>query len=489
MSDTPSTELRTALADVAHMIEHKTWSQALERLLDLKKGHPGHPHVLHLLGVVKRETGDLRGALESLSQAVAALPDNAVFQLDLALLLKKRGTRLPAIERLTEAIRLDPGMAIARVHLGDLYMDLGRIDEAIDCFTAATRLKPGLIEAWINLGLCQKSQNRLQDAFECFENAVLRQPEHAEAHVNLALSSLMNGDYPQGWREFEWRFKLERENLLFPNLPLPRWHGESLKNRTLVLVGEQGFGDMIQFIRFAAPLAERGARVVALVPTPLMRLFESAPGVARVLNHTDFGEPIDCQIPILSLPGVLGTTIETIPATPGYLKAPEILDPALNGLLAGPGDKIGLIWSGKPLHANDPLRRRSCTPADLAPLARLPNARLFSLQKPDPAGPPPAFPDGMEVTPLDGHLNDFAATAAIMNRLDRIVTIDTAAAHLAGALGRPVATLLPCAPDWRWGNHQDHTPWYDSMRLFRQSRHDRWEEPVQQLVRELTNRV
>ncbi|MBF0261266.1 MAG: glycosyltransferase family protein [Magnetococcales bacterium] len=486
MSDsTSSTALRDGLADMARLIDAKAWPSALEKGLTLARAHPVHPHVLHLLGVVKRESGDLRGALDPLSRAVAIQPENSLFQLDLGILLKKRGARAPAMERLNEAIRLDPKTAIARFHLGDLYMDQGNINEAIDCFTSATRLKPDLVEGWINLGLCQKSQNQIQQALMSFDEALARQPEQAEAHVNRAMALLMLEDYPAGWRAFEWRFKLDRPSLFAPPPPVPRWQGEPLENKTILLLGEQGFGDMIQFIRFAKPLADQGARVLALVPAPLVRLFENAPGLARVQAHPDFQEPLDYQIPLLSVPGVLDTRINTIPGAEGYLTAPRTPDPAWGSLLAGEGLKVGLVWEGKPLHANDPLRRRSCTLADLAPLARVPGIRLFSLQKPDPDRPAPPVPEGVPITPLAAFLTDFAATATLMHHLDLIITIDTATAHLAGALGRPVRTLLPRAPDWRWGCERDTTPWYRAMRLFRQSNTDSWNEPVRQLLAEL----
>lgn len=486
LSTSPATAaLRVGLAELANLIDAKAWPEALEKGAALARAHPGHPLVLHLLGVAKRESGDLRGALDPLSRAVAIQPDNSLFQLDLGILLKKRGARAPAMERFNEAIRLDPKTAIARFHLGDLHMDQGNIPEAIDCFTSATRLKPDLVEGWINLGLCQKSRNQPGEALKSFDEALARQPDHAEAHVNRAMALLMLEAYPAGWQAFEWRFKLDRPSLFAPPPPVPRWHGEPLENKTILLLGEQGFGDMIQFIRFAKPLADQGARVLALVPAPLTRLFAQAPGLARVQAHPDFQEPIDYQIPLLSAPGPLDTRITTIPGAEGYLTAPRDPDPAWAPLLAGEGLKVGLVWEGKPLHANDPLRRRSCTLADLAPLARVPGIRLFSLQKTDPERPQPPVPEGLPITPLDRFLTDFAATATLMTHLDRIITIDTATAHLAGALGRPVWTLLPRAPDWRWGCERDTTPWYRSMRLVRQSNADSWSDPVRQLLAEL----
>ncbi|MBF0190542.1 MAG: glycosyltransferase family protein, partial [Magnetococcales bacterium] len=371
-----------------------------------------------------------------------------------------------------------PDSETAWFHLGDLLMDLGEIEEAIDGFTQAARLKPDLVGAWINLGLCQKSRNRPELALACFRMALQARPDHAQAHVNLAMAHLMMEHYPEGWREYEWRFKLDQPSVPYSCPSVPRWQGEPLRDRTLLVLGEQGFGDMIQFIRFAAVLRELGARVLLTVPTPLVTLFQRAPGVARVQNHPDFREPVHFQIPLLSVPGVLGTTVETIPAAAGYLTPDPQQAAVWAERLAGPDLKVGLIWEGKPLHANDPLRRRSCTLNDLLPLARVPGVSLFSLQKSEPDRPLPSIPQGVSIRFMDAHLTDFAATAAIMSRMDRIVTIDSATAHLAGALGVPVWTLLPRAPDWRWGMNRSTTPWYASMTLFRQSVTDRWNEPV-----------
>ncbi|MBF0613881.1 MAG: tetratricopeptide repeat protein [Magnetococcales bacterium] len=479
----PTHELRSAMTDVATLIDQKQWQNALEKLSNLKKWHPGHPHVLHLLGVVKQELGDRKGAMEALSQAVTLAPDNHLFQLDLGLALKQKGAHLPAQDRLHEVLRLNPACAAAHFHLGDLWMDQGQIDAAIQSFQQALHHQPDLLEAWINLGLCQKSQNRIEEAVTSFQTARRLQPDHAQTHVNLAMALLMQGDYAPGWRAYEWRFRLDQPSLPFALPQVPRWQGEALTGKTILLLGEQGFGDQIQFIRFADSLNQQGARVLVAVPGPLVTLLQRAPGVAKVQDHLEFQEPVDCFSPLLSVAGLLGVTADTIPATTGYLSVDPVLSEIWRERLHGTEFKVGLIWQGKPLHANDPLRRRSCTRQDLTPLAAIPGVQLFSLQK--GANDPP---DDLPITSLESELTDFAATAAIMTQMDLIISIDTAAAHLAGALGKPVWTLLPRAPDWRWGSHQATTPWYGTMRLFRQSVTDQWQEPVLAMAEELKKR-
>ncbi|MBF0294106.1 MAG: tetratricopeptide repeat protein [Magnetococcales bacterium] len=478
-----STSFQAQLAQVAEAVGQGRWQEAAHLLHPLRAAQPAHPRILHLWGVILQETGDPQGALLALSQAAALQPGDATLHLALGLLLKKKGATAPAMERLQESLTLDPERAEPHFHLGDLHMDRGEAGEAAQCFQEALRRQPGFTEAWINLALCRKAQKAIPEAMACLREAIRLEPDNAMAHVNLAMTHLMMGEYAQGWREYEWRFRLH-ENCLPVDLPaVPRWRGEPLAGKTVALLAEQGYGDILQFIRFAPELKARGARVVLSVPTPLLTLLQQAPGVDQAQNHTRFAATPDYRIPLLSIPELLGTAGKNIPHAGGYLTP----DPAATAMwrerLAGPGRKVGLIWEGKPLHKNDPLRRRSCTLAELAPLATVPGVRLIGLQKGEAARRTP--PEGMDLLSLEEELTDFAATAAIMASLDLIITIDTATAHLAGALGKTVWTLLPLAPDWRWGMEGTTTPWYDTMRLFRQHHPNRWDEPIREMTQAL----
>ncbi|MBF0180073.1 MAG: glycosyltransferase family protein [Magnetococcales bacterium] len=478
-----STTLHAQLAQVAEAVGLARWQEAAHLLQPLRAAHPSHPRILHLWGVILQETGDLQGALTAMSQAAAIQPDDATLHLALGLLLKKKGALAPAMERLQESLTLDPGRAETHFHLGDLHMDRGEADEAAQRFQEATRRQPGFTEAWINLALCRKAQKAIPEAMACLREAIRLRPDNAMAHVNLAMTHLMLGEYAQGWREYEWRFRLD-ENCLPMDLPgVPRWRGEPLEGKSVALLAEQGYGDILQFIRFAPELKARGARVLLSAPTPLLTLLQRAPGVDQACNHTRFDATPDYRIPLLSLPEPLAIDGTNLARAGGYL-TPEPQAAAMwHERLAGPGRKVGLIWEGKPLHKNDPLRRRSCALAELAPLAAVPGVRLIGLQKGEAAWR--TVPAGMEILSLEAELTDFTATAAIMATLDLIITIDTASAHLAGALGKTVWTLLPLAPDWRWGIEGDATPWYDTMRLFRQHHPNRWDEPIREMAQAL----
>ncbi|MBF0437759.1 MAG: tetratricopeptide repeat protein [Magnetococcales bacterium] len=478
-----SSPLQATIATTVSLIQQSRWEEARALLAPLRQHSSSvTPQILHLWGVVQQEMGDLKGAMEAFSQALIIRPMEPAFHLALGVLLKKKGMRIPAMERLQEALQLNPNEPEAHFHLGDIFMDQGKVDEAIHHLAQATQLKPDFVEAWINLGLCQKSKKQLPEALICFQNAIQAEPDNATAHVNLAMTHLIMGSYDHGWAEYEWRFQLKSSTILTSPPDLPRWHGEPLTGKTILILGEQGFGDMVQFIRFAAGLKQKSGRVLLTAPTSMVTLFQTVTGVDLVQDHIRFAEPIDYFIPLLSLPALLGITMENIPFADGYLTPDPKLAKSWLSTLSVPGFKVGLIWEGKPLHQNDPLRRRSCTLADLAPLAQVPGVVFFTLQKGEPGQQALTPPANMQLIALGEQLNSFSTTAAVMSHLDLIITIDTVTAHLAGALGKPVWTLLPTAPDWRWGITQDTTPWYTTMRLFRQVIPNHWAEPILQMT-------
>ena len=453
---------------------------ALDRYDRLLKQYPGHPYALFLSGMALRDAGDTALAIQRISRAIVIDPHQARYHLMLGDLLKQSGNLRAALERLREAVRLDPGETEQRFHLGDLCMDLGLTAEARGQFHAASEINPAFTEAWINLGLCHKAEKQIQAALDCFQKAVALAPENIDAHINLGLTLLLLGDFPAGWREYEWRLQRPQNSPAAFGVPahLPPWDGTPIPGKTLLVLGEQGFGDSLQFIRYLPAVRAMGPRILLLCPKPLQPLFARFSAIDGFVSSGAAGGECDCYGPLVSLPGLLHATVDTIPAAVPYLHPdPERLD-GWSERLAGDGLAVGLVWEGKPLHQNDPLRRRSCRLADLSPLAGIPGVRYYSLQKGTPAAQLDDSPFGMAITGLGDLLHDFADTAAAMAHLDLIISIDTATAHLAGALGRRTWTLLPFAPDWRWSLEGDTTPWYPTMRLFRQTRPDHWEEPV-----------
>lgn len=464
------------------------FQEALAILRPLLQQFPGHPRILYLLGLCLETVGDLVQAIHLISRAVASEPDNAEFHKTLGVFLRKNGRMVAALERLRESVRLQPENTEYRFILGDVCMDLGQSSQALEQFSAAVDLRPDFLEAWGNLGLCYKADKQLDQARACFEKIILLDPDNARGHVNLALTLLLLGAYPEGWRQYEWRFRMEDVSALFcqPPVGVCQWQGASLQGKTILLISEQGFGDNIQFFRYLARLKSGGARTLLCCPTPLLPLFENQLGLDRVGATTDFNEKVDFFLPLLSLPRVLGTTLETIPANHPYLH-PDPQKVAIWHQRLPPAPlRVGLVWSGKPLHQNDPLRRRSCSLENLAPLAGAAEKILFvSLQKATPAFAVQQPPAGMWLLDVGDALTDFSQTAALMANLDLIITIDTAAAHLAGAMGKLAWILLPFSPDWRWLLDRQTTPWYPNLRLFRQTQPNRWQDPVAEMVEEL----
>ncbi len=346
------------------------------------------------------------------------------------------------------------------------------------------KLEPKSAEAVYNLGLVLKDLGQFDTALACFERTLSINPEHVDCHWDQALTFLTMGDLVRGFTEYEWRWR--RADSPPRNFTQPLWDGAPLDGRTILLHQEQGFGDMIKFVRYAPMVKELGGIVLVECQPELARLFTGAPGVDRVVLKGAPLPPFDVYAPMLSLPRILGTTLDTIPAPCPYLARPERHNIFLPNMSLG-DLKIGVSWAGKPTHRND--RNRSCPFSHFLELAGVPNTTMFSLQKGKPAAEIGQCACTALVTDLAPALQDFADTAAVISQLDLIITVDTAPAHLAGAMGREVWVLVPYVPDWRWLTRREDTPWYPTMRLFRQSRPGAWEELFDRVRKALEGRV
>jgi len=408
---------------------------AKERYEAVLARDPGHALALHFLGVVHYQRDDPAAALPLLERSVELRPEEPEFHNNL-------------------------GLALART---------GRDDEAVAAYERALARHPAHAGALNNMGLSLRAQNRVSEAIAAYRRAIALQPAFGEAHWNLALALLANGEFAEGWREYETRLALGVFQQGISPAPGPRWDGRDPRGMTLLLTAEQGLGDAIQFVRLADALASRGARVVVRAPAPLVTLFRSVPGVDHVVGSADPLPRYDAQVPILSLPGLLGVDGDRIPARVPYLTADPALRERVRPALAaqGSGLRIGVAWQGSRANADD--RRRSTTLSALAPLLAVPGVRWYSLQKDDDADDPHAAP----LVRLDDR-RTLEGTAALVAELDLVVSVDTSIAHLAGALARPVWLLLAFAADWRWGIAGDRTPWYPSMRIFRQPAPGDW---------------
>lgn len=370
---------------------------------------------------------------------------------------------------LRKALIHHPRQLGAALNLGRTLLRLDRIEEAVALFQAVLQVSPASASALVNLGIGATLLGDYAGAREALERALRIEPGNVEGHVNYAHLLLLQGEFAAGFAAHEWRLKRPGYRDL-DAFAAPMWRGEDLAGQTVLLWGEQGIGDTLQFVRYAPLVAARGARVVVECHPSLHRLLRGVAGVAEVVPIRA-ATGYDLHAPLMSLPLRFG--LGAVPDTVPYLPVPPAFD-------LGPsmGLRVGLVWAGNPEHARDLERSRRL--AEFAPLAAArPDATFYALQKgPAAAEPRPA---GMAVVDLGGRLGDFTDTAAAMAALDLVISVDSAPAHLAGALGVPVWTILPRVPDWRWElGRPDSTRWYPTMRLFREE--SGWDEVFERVA-------
>jgi hypothetical protein len=357
------------------------------------------------------------------------------------------------------------------------------VDEAVAAYRRTLALKPDHAVAWNNLGLALQAGNRLPDAIGAFREALALAPEFAQAHWNIALALLAHGDFDEGWCEYEWRFRIPELARHERQYAGPRWDGVVRSGQTLLVTAEQGLGDTLQFIRFAQSVAAGGVRVVVSAPRPLVRLLATVPGVTAVYAPDDALPAYDAYTPVIALAGLLGIPTETIPSAVPYLAADPERRAEISRALAGDRAlKVGLAWSGSRLNTND--RRRSIALPTLSPLFALSGVSWYSLQREEDEKDVARVDTARVLNRLPAR-NDFDGTAALVDTLDLVVSVDTSLVHLAGALARPTWVMLPFASDWRWRQERTDSPWYPTARLFRQPRAGDWDSVVARIAREL----
>ena len=408
--------------------------------------------------------------------ALSVLPEDAGLHYALGTALRGIGKAAEAAEMLCRAVALEPGHAAAWLNLGNACVDLDDLVTAETCCRTAIHLNPGFPEALSSLGYLLTVRGHLPEAIEACEAAIAVQSDCIQAHWNLATVALLSGDLRRGFQEYEWRKRHDRFRRDFVDLPGPVWDGGDPEGRTILVQAEQGFGDTIQFARFLPLIVALGGRVVLACDRRVAPLISSMPHV-RVVSKGGPLPEYDAWIDQMSLPRAFGCTLGTIPSAGGYLAADPALLRAWRARLPL-GRKVGLVWSGNPLHSND--RRRSIPTDCLTRLVEGGGAQFVSLQ------PEGALPGVMDIS--DG-LTNYAQTAAAIAALDLVITVDTSVAHLAGAMGVPVWIMLPHAPDWRWLLGRDDTPWYRSARLFRQDKPNDWAGVIERVEAALALKI
>lgn len=435
-------------------------------------------HELHGQGLSLLRQDRLREAAFHFRKALLMDPDFSDAALALGHCLHLQRSYPEALAVYGRLLAASPQAAAAWNNRGTTLLEMCRYGEAAESFTRALELAPAWHDARVALATCYQALGNVKEALAACETVLAAEPQHAEAHWNRSLLLLLNGIYREGWREYEWRWRKRGFTSPLRNFPQPRWQGEPAAGKTILIHAEQGFGDTLQFCRYIPLVAARGMRVIFECHPPLVELMER---LSCPLEVIALGQPLpafDLQVPLLSLPLVFGTTLDSIPGQLPYLTAPIDRVVQWHGQIAGSGCvKVGLCWAGK----GYPDPRRSCPAGLLSPLADIPDVSWYSLQ----VGWNGDLP--LPMTDLTGQVRDFADSAALIAHLDLVISVDTAVAHLAGALGKPVRVMLPHAPDWRWLLGRDDSPWYPTMRLLRQSRPDSWRDVVRQAAEQLSD--
>jgi len=443
------------------------------------------------LGNVLQATGQVDEAVASYQRAIALQPDHAEALNNLGAQFESRGDTGEAIACYRRALAIQPGFPEAHNNLGNVLLAEGRVDEALASYQAAVARRPDYAEAHNNLGNALQAAGRLDDALGSHDRALALKPDFAAARWNKAFALLLKGDYAAGWPLFEARWALPGNHPDTPQFSSPLWLGDAplaapLAGRTLLVHHEQGLGDTLQMLRYVPLLAAQGCRVLVQVPASLAVLAATVPGVAAVVTANEPLPGHDLHVPCMSLPLACGTTLATIPAEVPYLFTPESVRSAWHERL-GPRTRrrIGLAWSGSTAHRND--RQRSLPLQLIQPVLDT-DAEFHSLQKEYRPADLALLEADARLRDWSAQLGDLADTAGLVDALDLVITVDTAVAHLAGALGKPVWLLLPSTPDYRWLLHRSDSPWYPTMRLFRQPATGDWAAVLAGIVAALAER-
>jgi tetratricopeptide (TPR) repeat protein len=458
---------------VAHLTAERAQAalEALDRAVALK---PDYPDAWTNRGTALQKMNRLDEALESFDRALALRPDSADVWTNRSLTLQGLRRFDESFEASAKAVSMGEGAdADSWNNHGVALQTLHRFEEAVDAYDRALTADPEGASAWNNRGLALQGLGRFEEAVASFDRAIALKPDYADAHWNKALVLILLGDYEAGWPLFEWRWKRSEPGAEKPlDFGAPPWLGQApIAGKTLLLHAEQGFGDSIQMLRYVPLLAARGAKVTLIAPEPLIELAATVEGLGAE-PKTGGLMSFDLHVPLMSLPLAMNTRLDTVPRDTPYLSVPERARAAWSERL-GPAKRrrVGLAWAGNPDHNND--HNRSLAFDVLRPLLDA-DVEFHSLLKTYRPGEREALAADGRIHDHSAALDSFADTAALIDRMDMVVAVDTSTAHLAGALGKPLLLLLPFIPDCRWGLNRDDSPWYPTARLLRQDAAGDW---------------
>jgi Tfp pilus assembly protein PilF len=494
------------------LLKERNFAEAARNYQEAIRLQPSYAAAHLNLGTAQKEMGMFNEAVDSCRRAISLQPGMAMAHNNLGTALAGLGKHLEAIQSYEHALRLDAGHTDALINLGISWAALGKLDVATDFYKRAVQqrpndekahynlgvafaerddlqaavksyrraidLNPNYAEAWDNLGCVLVALGQPAEALACHDRALKVRPDYDHGYMSRGVARLRLGDYAGGWPDYEGRYKLKE--FVMPSFQEPRWNGELLDGKTIFLAAEQGLGDTLQFVRYAALVRKRCGKVILACQKALIPLLSNMPGIDQLFPPGVELPHFDAWASLVSVPGIMGTSLETIPADVPYLfAAKDLVEHWRRELQATPGFKVGICWQGNPDFKAD--RERSVPLAEFAPLAGVPGVQLISLQKQHGVEQLAQFSSQLSIVDLASRLDvssgAFMDTAAVIKGLDLIITADTAIAHLAGGLGAPVWIALPYVAHWCWLWDRHDSPWYPTARLFRQPERGNW-KPV-----------
>jgi Flp pilus assembly protein TadD len=476
----PEVEPRRRLLESARQhLGQRRLPEAAKAYAALLALEPDCVEALGQLGFLLFQFGLYAESLACLQKAVHVAPTRPKLHLLLGAVLRKLGRWEESADCCLRETKISPADADAHYNLGLALQSRKRPREALTSFRQALSLRPDYVDAIVDMGLALRQTGDDLAALESFERAIVLEPGNAEAHWESSTILLSQGRFERGWQEYEWRWKLKDRATPPARFEQPLWDGKDLGGRRILLHCEQGFGDVIQFSRYAALVAECHGSVILGCPESLRPIMATVRGVTEVAISRRDHPPFDVQVPLMSLPAIFGTTVETVPRQIPYLRAPAAKPASPPWVKDAPGLKVGLVWAAE---SASPNARIWSLPLDSCePLLALPGIQWYSLQVGAAAEALATPAVAGRFADLGRRFADFGDTARAIGDLDLVISVDTCVAHLAGALGKPVWTLLPFDADWRWMLERADSPWYPTMRLLRQSRRGDWPGVISQV--------
>lgn len=458
---------------------------ALEFVLKAIKINCNVPKYYNTFGVILAQAGREQAAIKAYQKAIALNNNYGEAYSNLGNCLQKQNKYSESLGYYAKATTLNPDYAESYNNLAAALYKLGNFKAAIENCRKAIKLKGNYAEAYNTLAAALQAEQRFDEATECYDKTVKYAPEYAEAYYSRGMLYLCHGEFAKGWDDYQWRLKTKKTKVTL-RYDKPWWQGESFQGKTLLVQSEQGFGDSIQFVRYLPMAKDRGGTVILAEKSELIGSFQSLEGIDDLVDLReliDGAVKYDLYIPLLNLPAIFDTKIDNIPARIPYLSAEASKIVYWHDKIKTDAFKIGIAWSGNPEHAND--HNRSCALKYFTRLAKIKDIKLFSLQKGPGTEQINNWPENLELINLGQKFEDFTDTAAAIENMDLTISVDTSVAHLAGAMGKATWLLIPYESDWRWMLEREDSPWYPTIRLFRQKQHGNWDDVFQSATEQL----